>query len=372
MRARAVFCFALLLVAFALADRSFAAARCEGTEPSAWTADSAEDAKLCLADQLKTLPMKQCNRPLCPEIEAWRHQPRERIAAQASPLLAKVRDSIAKVAEQFPEARPLHREIDRWSKDMAQATPEDLRSRDEGPYRTESVQHWQYVSGKYKVLDGQANEIDLGSILDRECAQGEARCTRALRVSGEVIVHAEMARTIAGALLKDFRQDAAAYVDLLAKRWDKYFDTSRFQYPWELAINDRRYRTGGRAGFVSPPEDQWIVMHPSAGLRYNSKGAQNFEPMLVLEVAGLYRWKWNGAEQENLQGGSFILAWTNQQGERKPGWGFVMYRPSNYSIGFIRHTIAGTHTTSLIASADVAKLFQDKTAVKRRLLGLLD
>lgn len=361
------------VAALLLCAPATAASSCEGKEPSVWSADTLQEARLCIGEQLlPAIPMKSCSRPLCQEIEAWRQKPREQMVQDASSVLARVRDSIGRVAAQYAEARPLQREVERWSRDMTLATPEDLRSRNEGPYRREGVRAWVFDSGSYKVLHDRANEIDIGEWLKAECSVAAARCGRALRGSGEVLLHAAMARTIAGALLEDLRQDAAAYIEMLDKRWEKYLDSSRFQYPWELVINDRRYKTLGRAGFVSPPEDQWIVMHPSAGMRYNTKGQQNIEPLLVLEVAGYQRWRWDGSEQKNLLGGSFVLAWTNQQGERKAGWGAMMHLPKNTSIGLVRHSIGSSNTTSVVLSADLAKLFEDKPALKKTLQGLLD
>lgn len=362
---------ALVLCFLALgAQSTLAASQCDGKEPSKWTADSAREARLCLANLDFTT--KECDRALCKDIEAWRPKPRDKKVEEASRLLAAVRDSLAKdVLPGFREAQPLQREIERWLTDMTLATPEDLRSDKQGPYRSESVRSWAYNSTSQIVLESQRNEINLGKIIDEGCTTAGA-CERVLRGDAEVVIHSSMIQIIAGTLLQDLRQDAATHIDMLDKRWGNYFGASRFQYPWELAINDQRFKTNGRAGFVSPPEDQIIFMHPSAGVRYNAQSATKFDPTLVLELLGMYRWHWEGAEPKELIGGSLIMTWANQAGERSPGWGAMAHFQKSYSVGFTHHASPTGSKTSLLLSVDLAKLFEDKAAVTKKLKGLTE
>lgn len=346
-----------------------AASQCDGKEPSKWTADSAREARLCLA-KLEAFTIRECDRALCKDIDAWRTKPRDQEVEEVSRLLTRVRDSLVKdVLPGFHEAQPLQREMDRWLTDMTLAKPEDLRSDKQGPYRSESVRAWAYNSASQIVLENQRNEINLGKIIDEGCTSAGA-CEHALRGDAEVVIHSTMVQTIAGALLRDLRQEAATHIDMLDKRWENYFGASRFQYPWELAINDQRFKTGGRAGFVSPPEEQIIVMHPSAGVRYNAQSPSKYEPMLVLELLGMYRWHWEGADPKGLIGGSLIMTWANQAGERSAGWGAMAHFQKSYSIGFTHYKSPTGNTTSLLLSVDLAKLFEDKAAVTKKLKGL--
>jgi hypothetical protein len=360
--------------AFALLAAAPARSDCPSVDPVKWTASTASEARLCLARRLgESVLMSDCReRALCGRIDLWLDKPRGQAVEETAGLLGEVREEMENVVQGFPAAAPVFRELDRWLKQMTGAKPEDLRSRNEGPYRAEPVEKWKYVPNSARNLEGTENEVNLGKVLDIECAASAERCTGALRASGEVLLHTAMARNIAFHLLSDLRQEAGDYIDMLDKRWEKYFDTSRFQYPWELVINDWRFSTGGKAGFVSPPEDQLVVLHPSVGVRYNGKGQQNFEPQFLMEVLGYQRWRWDGAEQKGLMGGSFILAWSNQQNERKTGWGAMMHMPKNYSIGIIRQTINGSNAVSFVLSADLGKLFEDKPALKKALQHLAD
>ena len=349
----------LLLPVSALAERQCGA----NQDPSAWSASTADEAQRCLTDRLQLVEPQSCSayNRVCEDVARWRKKTLPERVAESSQLLGTIRGGIETVSRDFPYAKPLGRELDRWL-------------RDAGAARFEPVQQWRFNDASGRVLENKANEVDLVAALNKECVTADA-CAKALRGAGATVIYARMAEVVAGDLLSEMRAEATAYIQMLDKRWDRYFETSRFQYPWELLINDRRFKTQGQAGFVSPPEDQWIVMHPSAGLRYNPKGESTLEPLLILELAGIHRWKWSGADREDKLGGSLILAWATQKGgngETKPGLGFIAYAPKSYAIGVLRHTVAGQKTTSLIVNADVAKLFENKAAVRRTLQGLLD
>lgn len=365
---------ALLCLVFAAP--ALAAGPCDGYDPSQWTAENTSQAARCIS-KLATFDAADCkgNKDgVCGKVATWLDRPRDEKVAAASGLLREIRDSLAKAAPGSPGAERVQKEINRWLRDMTLATREDLRSRNEGPYRKEPVEKWRYVTGQENrrvVLEGSPNEIRIDKLLETECTASAARCERALRDGGQIALHSTLAGMVASGLLDDLRQEAADYVNMLDKRWENYFSASRFQWPWELALNSARYKPE-KLGLVSPPEDQVIFLHPSAAVRYSNKGAQNFEPMLVLEVIGMHKWRWAGSEARDVLGGSLIVAWANQQGERKPGVGALVHFKSNYSLGIVRHTVASGTTTSVVLSFDLGKAFEDRQDVKKTLQGLLD
>jgi len=355
---------------FVAAQPALAASQCADKDSSRWTADTAAEARICLGE-LEGLAVKECDRALCAAVETWRLKPEAQRLPETSPLLAKIRDELeSKVLPAHKEAQPLLNELARWLKDLARATPEDMRNSTSGPFHSEAARPWRYVRTKHKILENQKNEVDLYTKLELGCTTAEA-CTRELRGSADIVVYSVMIETVANSLLTELRQQSAAYIDMLDKRWGNYLGSSRFQWPWELAINSRRLRTT-EAGFVSPPEDQLIFLHPSPGLRYNSRTDNKFEPTLVLELIGKYRWTWQGTEQKDFRGASLIMTWTNEPGERKPGLGAMMHFQKNYSIGLTHHSTANGKRTSLMLSVDLGKLFEDKDFVKNKLKGLLD
>ena len=363
----ALACAAALLPAAARAQSSCPVA----ADVATWTATTAREALICVADLSQNVTAASCSpyNASCKALAERRKDPAPFTATEAARFLIGMREALDAVTANFPYARPLYREIDRWTKDLATGASSAGRV-----LPPEIVRQWEYDTGSGKILDSRPNEVDLRGALNKECTNADA-CTRALRSSAQTVIYGTLAQTLAGDMIRDLRAQGAAYIEMLDKRWDKYFDASRFQYPWELAINDRRFKNEGRGGFISPPEDQWIFMHPSVGMRYNAKGEQTFEALLMLEVAGIHRWKWVGADRDDKLGGSLVVAWAGQHGgngETKPGVGFIAYMPKSWAVGLLRHTVAGEKTTSLIVNADIAKLFENKDQVRKTLKGLLD
>ena len=299
----------------------------------------------------------------------WLKKGAEERVRSASELLMRIRENLKdRVLPNFEEGGPLLVEIDSWLTKMKQLTSANLSDPKFDPLQGEGAAGWQYDAGQTTLLERSDNRIVVRSILERECKKSAEQCTKALLGAAELVVHAETTHIVANGLLIAERQKAADYVNELDQQWKRYFDASRFQYPWELGINSYRFKE--RGGLVPPPSDQIIFMHPSVGFRYSRQAANSFDQALVLEIAGYYRWRWEGGDMKGLIGGSLIAARTNEPNAEKTGYGVMVHLPKNISVGVTRQPIASGHTTAVIVSLDVAKLFQDKEGQKLKLLGL--
>jgi hypothetical protein len=195
-----------------------------------------------------------------------------------------------------------------------------------------------------------------------------------------MVLHTLLYQTMVTWFVQDDREAFVSYVEDTRTRWAAYFDKSRVQFPWELGLNSWRFQRELEArrkrdqpdgfGLSNPPDDQWIFLHPSVGLRYGGAPDRRFDQAVVVELAGYYSWKWSGTTIKDLLGGSLIATWANGGTEQRKGYGLMVHLPKNYSVSLIQERGGGQRRLGLIVSIDLGKLIQDPDAAKRKLLGL--
>lgn len=130
------------------------------------------------------------------------------------------------------------------------------------------------------------------------------------------------------------------------ERWDAYFTEARTQFPQELWLNSLLYSRekdekycDGLGGFCTPPDSQWILMHPNVALEYidDSPAGNRAEPAIVLELIGYNRWTWDGSKMDNAIGGSIIAVASDRAGEDDFGYGLMFHYDNKWSLGVTRH-----------------------------------
>ncbi|MEX0732016.1 MAG: hypothetical protein WED00_07805 [Aquisalimonadaceae bacterium] len=130
------------------------------------------------------------------------------------------------------------------------------------------------------------------------------------------------------------------------RQWTAYFTEARSQFPWELWANGKRYALhkderycDQQGGFCSPPEYQWILLHPGVALEYveGSPSGNRVEPALVLELIGYNQWTWNGASMGTAFGGSVIGVVSDRADTEDVGYGIMLHYNHRWSIGITRH-----------------------------------
>jgi len=342
-----------------LCAASGAQAACNGFDLSKWTAQTAQEAGLCLADLSSGIG--SCDSAICKSVREWRKpgDGRPPDVAMAPSLLARVRADMQPAIATFPEARVVDADMADFLLSFGQQTaPEFIANR-----------RWSYDGAAGLLADGGGASVNLNAVLVKECAAGtpEAQCSEALRRAADVLIHTLQFQIVTTSLLNDQRAAFAQYMGELKGRWDSYFDKGRFQYPWELLINSKRYDRGG-GGFAQPPDDQWILLHPSVGYRYLNGSGKKLEQTLLLEVAGYYRWEWAGAEATKLRGGSLVVSWADTATEFRRGIGFLVHMPKNYSLGLVQERGASGHKIALVMSLDLGKVVQDPKSQKASFL----
>lgn len=377
------FIAALLMVA------SQARAACDGFDTETWSANSVAQARQCLTRL--NLSLGQCDGALCKKVDEWRGQPPEARAPAAPALLEKIKtDARAKAAKSTDVAasgEKLALKMDALIAQLKDATPEMLGNPKLDPFRNAQSQGWRYEQVSATLAEGDTpaapdKEIPLGPILDQACAAplDQQRCDSATRASGALVLGALLYEKMVKWFVQEDRESFVTYVGDTKTRWTAYFDKSRMQFPWELGINSWRFERElarrrareepGGFGLSTPPDDQWIFLHPSVALRYGGGPDRRLDQAVVIELAGYYSWDWSGTSIKNLRGASLIATWANAGSEQRKGYGFMFHLPKNYSIGLVQERGGGQSKLGVIVSIDLGKVIQDPDAAKRKLLGL--
>lgn len=377
-----------LAAAFALGLAAPAWAACANLEFTSWTAASERDARRCLSNAADPQVIGSCDLAVCKDLVAWRGKPRADRVLQGPDLLEQIRSSFKPAAENFPPGAALDDAMQKFIAHLRAATPETLRDPKLDPFNNAINRAWQYDSpagllGPGTSANGVSFDIRLGDILAAACGEPlrADSCNAALAGSGAAVFHSALFQTVVSWFQKEGREAAVAHIDMLDKRWQTYFDSSRVQFPWELALNSalfdrelQRRRTDRNnpqgPGLAGPPSDQVIFLHPSVGLRAGNSADRKLDQVIVLELAGYYRWTWRGANADSLAGGSLIATWANSGTEQRKGYGFMVHMPKNYSIGLVQERGNGPKRVALVVSIDLGKLIQDPAAQKKKLLGL--
>jgi hypothetical protein len=145
----------------------------------------------------------------------------------------------------------------------------------------------------------------------------------------------------------------------LDERWTNFHNKSLAVLPWELAFNNLFYRSSN-AGFSGPPNYQWLLLHPSAALVYDTRQSDKLQPALLLDIIGRYQWTWSGKNGSDIAlpwGAALAMSWHGNS----PGYGFSVHLPRNWSLGLTasRNSSQGTQV-QFIVSSEVARFVTDK------------
>jgi hypothetical protein len=378
-----------LLVAVLLLGVSHAWASCNGYDTAKWSATSEQEARSCLTNLNNQFSISKCDQPICKDVAEWRNKPQTERVTAAPKLLEKVRLDFQPAVTAFPTAKPLDDAMSAFVQQLKSATPEILRDPARDPFINAASRAWAYDAVAGLIGQGEGGtttpvEIHLGDVLAQACAPDVAQthCSEAVAAAGSTVLHALLYQTAVTSFQKEDREAFLAYVETTDQRWANYFDSSRSQFPWELLVNSWRFDSELKhrrdnpndaegPGLSGPPGDQWILLHPSVGLRYASGADRKLDQVIVLEALGYYRWDWRGADVKSPLGGSLIATWRGSGTEQRKGYGFMAHLPKNYSIGLIQEHGNGQRHIALVISADLEKLFQDPAAQKNALLGIL-
>jgi len=168
----------------------------------------------------------------------------------------------------------------------------------------------------------------------------------------------------------DFKfQELHEELDLYNQQWEKYFGEARSQYVWELKFNSSRYAKKirkqegdlAKSGFKPPPNDQWILLHPSVALEYIDSAAQGdrLREALLLEWIGYNRWTWRGSIMHKPMGLSIVTAISDRASTDTLSHGLVFHYNHRFSVGV---TYRADSKTGIFITYDLAKHITERSA----------
>lgn len=202
--------------------------------------------------------------------------------------------------------------------------------------------------------------VNVKFYVDSLCAQSLASCRSALEAS-MVLLRAAMAMEEIA-----FRSDRVSWAvfqdhySVVRQRWHKYLFEARSQYWWELAVNAARYdaQRDRTESFPSPPDYQWILLHPDVALEYvgNAEPGSRLQPSIILEWVGYNRWSWSGANMDHPLGVSIVSSYSDRAGVKSVGYGLLFHYKNTYSLGITKRD----GDTGIFMSVDLGKYLLDK------------
>lgn len=190
---------------------------------------------------------------------------------------------------------------------------------------------------------------------DTESGVGD--CGDVLREFADYYNYAQNTYASPGAIA--FAQTVSGF----SREWDQYLDNGKGFTPLELLVNSYFFKRNEKSYFSSPPEIQWIVLHPEVVVE-NVQGAldgDNTKEALMVQVLGASWWRQDRWYLPN--GGSLIAAYADRPGVKDLGYGIALHFRGTFSVGYTRHRGKG----GVLVSYDLLKLLQDKQSVLKEL-----
>jgi len=147
----------------------------------------------------------------------------------------------------------------------------------------------------------------------------------------------------------------------LRGQWWAYFHETRSQYPWELVGNAlcfKRQIDKNRGAFHSPPNHQWIYLHPGAAVTYlpDAPDGEQLKLALSVELLGFNRWRWKGESASPALGASIVANYADVATINDWSFGVAIHVQHRYTFGATRSSGA----TGFFLSADLAQFVTDK------------
>jgi hypothetical protein len=237
---------------------------------------------------------------------------------------------------------------ERWNLPSLSATPQSLPT----VILDSNTKEWQ---GKTLILFLHTPyELDLDAQL---CSPVESAkdCQAQFDSAVQVYTLSDLVHATLETVTKDKIDGVGRMLKTYDERWTAFHTKSLAVLPWELAVNNLFYKSAAK-GFSGPPNYQWIVLHPSAAVVYDTRQSDKLQGAVLLDLVGRYQWKWGGkddAEITSQWGGALAMSWHGNA----PGYGLSVHMPHNWSMAVTR---SSGNKWQVIASVEFAQYITDK------------
>ena len=238
------------------------------------------------------------------------------------------------------------------------------------PDRMVEAQVWQVDNHTlFPVEGGEEPLIAYSDIVRSSCSTAgnalTSSCETALNSAAHVLRIAALVRRVMLIPIYGRLNDIHNALSLLDGEWTYYFEEARSQYPWELALNDRRY-DGAPNQLERPPKGQLIFIHPTVALEYVGGGTENeaaYNTVPIVELLGynVLRLRRNGPPLKRPIGFSTIASYTPATTGDNVGYGVMVHIGNDFSVGFTQRDTGLQQERTWLVSVDLGKLFLQKS-----------
>jgi hypothetical protein len=172
-----------------------------------------------------------------------------------------------------------------------------------------------------------------------------------------------------GTLSQPIAFELSKRLTVLEAEWTDFFDESKSQTVWEMAINGYFFqRDNEEHRFSEPPSWQLVFMHPRIVVE-NVKQAvdgQQLKSAIMVELAGVDWWRQDRWYLPS--GGSVVTTYSDRSELEDWRWGIALNFASQFTLG------ASTRDgdTGVFITVDLLKLIQDKASILEFYRGTVD
>lgn len=155
----------------------------------------------------------------------------------------------------------------------------------------------------------------------------------------------------------------------LEKKWDDFYNKSKSQTIWELALNGYFFQKGNEEHlFLEPPRWQLVFIHPTIVVENvgDAVDGDQLKEALMIEAIGV-DW-WNQKKWFLPSGGAIITTYSDRSRVDDWGYGVALNFNSKFTLGASDHG----GDIGFFITIDFLKLLQDKATTIKKYRGSLD
>lgn len=167
-----------------------------------------------------------------------------------------------------------------------------------------------------------------------------------------------------GTLAQPIALELSERLSAMEAEWTDFFDKSKSQTIWEMAINGSIFQGDNEEHrFSEPPDWQLVVLHPRIVVENVSAAVdgQQLRTALMVELVGADWWRQDRWYLPS--GGSFIATYSDRSEVDDWAPGIALNFASQFTLGATVRDIGDGNDVGIFISMDLLKLLQGKTSI---------